>query len=94
MVWRGKKFVSKMFAKSLAAGRMTGQGLQCLLVLRGVGRGYNVAVGSVQKETASPLRRDCRARATHPGAVGLYGSKSFSICQIAKRAEESPIWYV
>ncbi len=30
---------------------------------------YNIAVESVQKETVSLLRRDCRARATHPSAV-------------------------
>ncbi len=30
---------------------------------------YNIAVESVQKETVSPLKRDCRAKATHPGAV-------------------------
>ena len=30
---------------------------------------YNIAMESVQKETASLLKRDCRARATHPSAV-------------------------
>ena len=30
---------------------------------------YNIAAESVQKETASLRKRDCRARATHPGAV-------------------------
>jgi hypothetical protein len=30
---------------------------------------YNIAAESVQKETASLLKRDCRARATHPSAV-------------------------
>ena len=30
---------------------------------------YNIAVESVQKETVSLQKRDCRARATHPGAV-------------------------
>ena len=30
---------------------------------------YNIAVESVQKETASLHKRDCRARATHPSAV-------------------------
>jgi hypothetical protein len=30
---------------------------------------YNIAVESVQKETASLYKRDCRARATHLGAV-------------------------
>ena len=30
---------------------------------------HNYAAGPVQKETASLLKRDCRARATHPGAV-------------------------
>jgi hypothetical protein len=34
-----------------------------------VAKRYNIAAESVQKETASLLRRDCRARATHPGAV-------------------------
>jgi len=30
---------------------------------------YNIAVESVQKETASLLKRGCQARATHPSAV-------------------------
>jgi hypothetical protein len=30
---------------------------------------YNIAVKLVQKETVSLPQRDCRARATHPGAV-------------------------
>ena len=30
---------------------------------------YNIAPESVQKETASLQKRDCRARATHPSAV-------------------------
>jgi len=30
---------------------------------------YNIAVESVQKETASLQKRGCRARATHPSAV-------------------------
>ena len=30
---------------------------------------YNIAVKSVQKETVHLLKRDCQARATHPGAV-------------------------
>ena len=30
---------------------------------------YNIAAESVQKETASLRERDCRAKATHPGAV-------------------------
>jgi hypothetical protein len=34
-----------------------------------VAKRYNIAAESVQKETASLLKRDCRARATHPGAV-------------------------
>jgi len=34
-----------------------------------VAKRYNIAVESVQKETAPLLKRDCRARATHPGAV-------------------------
>jgi hypothetical protein len=29
----------------------------------------NIAVKSVQKETASLRKRDCRARAAHPSAV-------------------------
>jgi hypothetical protein len=29
----------------------------------------NIAVESVQKETVSLHKRDCRARATHPSAV-------------------------
>ena len=40
---------------------------------------YNIAVESVQKETASLLKRDCRARATHPGAVDY-------MSEIAKKA--------
>ena len=34
-----------------------------------VAKRYNIAVESVQKETASLLKRGCRARATHPSAV-------------------------
>jgi hypothetical protein len=34
-----------------------------------VAKRYNIAVESVQKETASLYKRDCRARATHLGAV-------------------------
>ena len=30
---------------------------------------YNIAVESIQKETAPLQKRDCRARATHPSAV-------------------------
>ena len=30
---------------------------------------YDIAAGSVQKETASLRKRNCRARATHPSAV-------------------------
>jgi TATA-binding protein-associated factor Taf7 len=40
---------------------------------------YNIAVESVQKETASLLKRDCRARATHPSAVDY-------MSEIAKKA--------
>jgi hypothetical protein len=40
---------------------------------------YNIAVKLVQKETASLLKRDCRARATHPGAVDY-------MCETAKKA--------
>jgi hypothetical protein len=34
-----------------------------------VAKRYNIAAESVQKETVSLLKRDCQARATHPGAV-------------------------
>jgi hypothetical protein len=34
-----------------------------------VAKRYNIAAESVQKETASLLKRDCLARATHPGTV-------------------------
>ena len=34
-----------------------------------VAKRYNIPVESVQEETASLFQRDCRARATHPGAV-------------------------
>jgi hypothetical protein len=34
-----------------------------------VAKRCNISVGSVQKETASLLKRDCRARAAHPSAV-------------------------
>jgi hypothetical protein len=37
--------------------------------LESVAKRYNIAVQSVQKETVSLLKRDCRARATHPSAV-------------------------
>jgi hypothetical protein len=38
---------------------------------------YNIAVESVQKETASLLKRGCLARATHPGAVEYIITVSF-----------------
>jgi len=34
-----------------------------------VAKRYNIAAESVQKETVSLQKRDCRARATHPSAV-------------------------
>jgi len=34
-----------------------------------VAKRYNIVTESVQKETASLLKRDCQARATHPSAV-------------------------
>jgi hypothetical protein len=40
-----------------------------MVSLESVAKRYNIAVQSVQKETVSLLKRDCRARATHPGAV-------------------------
>jgi hypothetical protein len=40
-----------------------------MVSLEFVAKRYNVATESVQKETASLLKRGCRARATHPGAV-------------------------
>ena len=40
-----------------------------MVSLEFVARRYNIAVESVRKETASLRKRDCRARATHPGAV-------------------------
>jgi len=40
-----------------------------MVTLDFVARRYNIVVESVQKETASLQKRDCRARATHPGAV-------------------------
>jgi hypothetical protein len=88
----GTKSVSKMLARGLAGGGWIGWGLESLLLLSRVGRGYNVAVGSVQKETASLIRGDCRARATHPSAVTLNTSKITGTCQIANRHRESLIW--
>ena len=44
-------------------------GLTGMVSLEFVAKRYNIAVESVQKETASPQKRDCRARATHPSAV-------------------------
>ena len=79
----GEKFVSKMLAKSLARDDKTGRGLPFVLLLSGIGRGYNVAVGSVGKETASPIRRDCRARATHPSAVTLTVAKSLALVKLS-----------
>ena len=40
---------------------------------------YDIAAEPVQKETASLLKRDCRARAAHPGAVDY-------VSEIARRA--------
>jgi len=40
-----------------------------MVSLESVVKRYNIAVESVRKETASLRKRDCRARATHPGAV-------------------------
>jgi hypothetical protein len=40
-----------------------------MVFLEFVAKRYNIAVESVQKETASLYKRDCRARATHLGAV-------------------------
>jgi hypothetical protein len=40
-----------------------------MVSLEFVVKGYDIAVEPIQKETASLLKRDCRARATHPGAV-------------------------
>jgi hypothetical protein len=40
------------------------------------GKRYNIAAESVQKETASLLKRDCRARVTHPSAVEYIITKS------------------
>jgi len=40
-----------------------------MVSLESVTNRYNIAAESVQKETASLLKRDCRARATHPSVV-------------------------
>ena len=40
-----------------------------MVCLESAAKRYNYGAGSVQKETASLLKRDCRARATHPSAV-------------------------
>jgi hypothetical protein len=88
------EFVSKMLAKSLAGGGKTGRGLPLLLLLSRANQGYNVVVVSLGKETASPIRRDCRARATHPSAVKSYTSKIFGTCQIVKRPRKSLTWNV
>ena len=40
-----------------------------MVSLEFVAKRYNIAAESVQKETASLRKRDCRARATHPSAV-------------------------
>jgi hypothetical protein len=66
----GGKSVSKMLAKSLAGGGWIGRRLGSLLLLSRVGGGYNLAVDSIHKETASLIRGDCRARAAHPSVVG------------------------
>ena len=41
---------------------------------------YNISAKSVQKETASLFKRDCRARATHPSAVEYIITKTVTIC--------------
>ena len=79
MVAGSGEFVSKMLAKSLAGGGKTGRGLPFVLLLSEIRRGYNVAVRSVEKETASLSQRDCRARATHPSAVILTVAKSLAV---------------
>ena len=48
-----------------------------MVSLEFVARRYNIAVESVRKETASLRKRDCRARATHPGAVDYMVVKQF-----------------
>ena len=40
-----------------------------MVSLEFVAKRYNIAAESVQKETASLRKRDCRARAIHPSAV-------------------------
>jgi hypothetical protein len=40
-----------------------------MVSLESVTNRYNISAKSVQKETASLFKRDCRARAAHPGAV-------------------------
>jgi hypothetical protein len=40
-----------------------------MVSLEFVAKKYDIAAESVQKETASLFQRDCRASATHPGAV-------------------------
>jgi len=40
-----------------------------MVSLEFVAKRYNIAAESVQKETVSLQKRDCRARATHPSAV-------------------------
>jgi len=47
-------------------------------------KGYNIPVESVQKETASLLKRGCRARATHPSAVDYMITKQRS--EVTKKA--------
>jgi hypothetical protein len=40
-----------------------------MVPLEFVAKRYNIAVGSVQKETVSLPQRDCQTKATHLGAV-------------------------
>ena len=40
-----------------------------MVSLKFVAKRNNIAAESVQKETVSLQKRDCRARATHPSAV-------------------------
>ena len=54
-------------------------GLIGMVSLEFVAKRYNIAAESVQKETASLLRRDCRARAAHPGAVNYVLVKQLGV---------------
>ena len=50
-----------------------------MVSLEFVAKRYNIAAESVQKETVSLRKRDCRARATHPGAVDYMIAKPLTI---------------